>query len=320
MSLREQRFRIERFPSGRQPDQSLLTISRRDNEAIGANAGKYTVAYREHVSNSRQFILDSATGLTGKAILFGMGQGIDIPLEDLARQFKELVVVDIDESTTARRLLTLDPDLQEKFTLIIEDLSGMLLTLGNEFAAVERRVVSLPSFLSSMAEVFKGLEPALPDFGKDYSFASSSLVTTQLASQPHIGLSTRAKEKFSLSGGMVQGLEAIDYFTSLTSLAERLQVNHIDLIKGCLLPDGRAYYSDTVAEVATAINPLTQEVVMVGDWKLMVQPNLLNHDIPGRFDILEEREWLWDRIPPTMRNLGSVFSVLALNLQPVVRS
>lgn len=319
MDRQEQKFRTVRFPSGKQPDRALLERFQQENNGIKTNARKYSTAYREHTNNSSRFILDSAVGIRGKAIILGMGQGIDIPVEDLAKQFDELLVVDIDESTSARKLGTLDPDLQRRFTLVVEDLTGMLVTLGSRLKLAESQAFSLQLFLSSMAKVWKDMDPVLPNFGQDYSFVCSSLLTTQLASQPHLRFSAIVVQKFDLASGMIHGREALDYFTSLTTLANRLHTDHLDLIRGSLLPNGRAYYADTIAETATIMNPLTGEVLMAGDWKIMAQPHLVNYEIPQRFTVLEEREWLWNRKPPTLSSRGSTFSVLAFNLKPLVK-
>lgn len=69
------------------------------SEAIDmrGRARRYSGAWRNHLENSRSFILGSAgsCGAKDKAVIFGSGLLLDCPLADLSSLFREIVLMDV---------------------------------------------------------------------------------------------------------------------------------------------------------------------------------------------------------------------------------
>ncbi|HEY4037101.1 MAG TPA: hypothetical protein VGL94_24355 [Ktedonobacteraceae bacterium] len=60
-----------------------------------------------------------------EALLFGAGNGLDTPLQEIASEFRHVTVVEVNRESTENAIRQLPQDLQEKFTLVVADITGI---------------------------------------------------------------------------------------------------------------------------------------------------------------------------------------------------
>ena len=80
----------------------------------------------EHINKSEEAILDSAKialgrvpeGQSKKALLLGVGNALDIPLQELVEKFDRLTIVELDRESTENAIKQLSPSLQAKIKLV----------------------------------------------------------------------------------------------------------------------------------------------------------------------------------------------------------
>ncbi len=92
--------------------------------AIGARQRRCRAAWAEHLSRSRQAILDAARNAPGRrtALVLGSGPLLDVPLAELAARFHSVILVDALHPLTAR----LEARRHANVELVTADLTGAL--------------------------------------------------------------------------------------------------------------------------------------------------------------------------------------------------
>ena len=92
--------------------------------AIGARHRRCRAAWAGHLIRSRQAILDAARSAPGRsaALILGSGLLLDVPLKELARQFRRVILVDALQPLTAR----LQARRYANVELVTADLTGVL--------------------------------------------------------------------------------------------------------------------------------------------------------------------------------------------------
>lgn len=92
--------------------------------AIGARHRRCRAAWAEHLTRSRQAILDAARGIPGQrtAVILGSGPLLDVPLAELSARFRSLILVDALHPLTAR----LQARHHTNVELVTADLTGTL--------------------------------------------------------------------------------------------------------------------------------------------------------------------------------------------------
>jgi len=100
-------YRITIDPSVVGVPQNLLAWYRERNVTMLANSKRFATEYQEHIDQTKQNILATATravenvpaGQSKTALLFGVGNCMDILLEQLAQQFDSLTLVELDRNS-----------------------------------------------------------------------------------------------------------------------------------------------------------------------------------------------------------------------------
>ena len=77
----------------------------RELRQLGSRRKRCQAAWRPHLEHTRSLILEAAdlSGATGRALILGSGLLFDIPVAELSRRFREVVLVDIVHLWTARK-------------------------------------------------------------------------------------------------------------------------------------------------------------------------------------------------------------------------
>ncbi len=182
-----------------------------------------------HFSNSQREILEASNGLTGTALILGVGPADDIPLEALARQFNHVHLVDCYRSSMEEAVNQLPIDLQAKCILHEVDLTG----------TVFKTAKLIPTFINdipypSHQQFVKRIKESLNEriaatFAEKASFVCSSMLSSQLKRSDHF---EKASQSF--------------YGESIPMIREllTLPILHISDLRNWVTDEGRVYYSD----------------------------------------------------------------------------
>jgi hypothetical protein len=188
----------------------VLAASRKTNKEIAEHNARFEAAHSKHLANSKREILQTATialervpeGQPKKALLLGVGNGLDTPLRELAEKFDQLTLVELDKESTEEAIKQLSPELQKKCMLVVADVTGIVGELCKEIKD-QVNTSDLPQKLvdtlaEKTNEAKKKVTESTPDLGTDYAFASSQLVLSQLSTTPHDYIRNTMKDKFGI--------------------------------------------------------------------------------------------------------------------------
>ncbi|MDP3941089.1 MAG: hypothetical protein Q8Q49_02140 [bacterium] len=313
-------YQFSEFPSGKRISADAAIFYQRMNASIAERTALYLGYYQNHIDESRTRIMQAAEGLQGRALIVGLGVGIDIPLEQITTQFDEVTILDLDEHATRKRLASLPENLQEKCHLVIDDLTGITGDYTAAIMAAATHADRLPDFLEEAESISRAASPQPYQTPGQYDFITSSLITTQLVSQLHDYTEKNAKERYGISGLPATDL-TFPYLLALTHLTTRAQSAYLRFLLQSCKPDGKIYYSDTVSQILLARDPQTQSVSRTSDHLVMVaEPEQFNQEMLLLFDTQPLGNWVWYQKPPSQAVLfptqGAAFSVEALTISP----
>lgn len=304
---------------------------RTSNEYITDLAARSDQEYRSHFAQNKSQILSCARGLTGEALILGLGNGDDIPLHELACQFDRITVIDIDLAGMQKAIAKLSPDLQHKFIPVQKDLTGILPFLSER---LENLNVPQDESLAAVAEIIHesiALKPPLSS-SKKYHFVVSSMLTTQLFSQMHAYIMEVLPKKYpSLK---VNEQSCPNFTNSIETLMKHVCCAHMENLSDWTLPDGKIYYADTThAEVIEIEFGLLNSG---SETRAVIMPKLVNklQALPNEDLVInieriftraqEDRSWTWRTLAPTLTATpyprcvrpGNQMTVVARCLQP----
>lgn len=110
--------------------------------AIAARHRRLHHAWKEHLERSRRFVLWSAANCPGqnKAVILGSGGLFDVPLGDLAEDFREVVLVDIFHPPAVIAWAQQYPNVE----LVEADLTGLVDDLAEGTVPAEPPLAEIP--------------------------------------------------------------------------------------------------------------------------------------------------------------------------------
>lgn len=311
-------YKIEIFPSGKTLPASALAFYRRSNAALIDKHTSHVQEWADHIKSSRDFITQTAIDSRSRALLFGVENATDIPLEALAEQFDQLTLVEVDQDSVVAAVEALPIKSQEKVKIIIDDLTG---ALGGMTAQLEQVVQtgSFMRFLNQADSVVKKHHPTDFKIDDGYSFVCSSLVLTQFASQLYDQMRLMVAQAYAGSEIRPE-TGGLSLLVDLTAFAKECQEKHLNLLRRSVASNGRIYLADTFSEVYLACDPLTQQVYPTSQPMEMFDTGLLAQQLLDRFTLNQEKGWVWYRERPpkaiSQPTKGSVFQVRAFSLNP----
>lgn len=156
----------------------------REHEAIATRHARVRAAWAPHLAASRQAILEAAARCPrrDRALVIGAGDCLDVPVAELADQFRELILADIVTSVEVRRW-------ERKFPGRVRglnwDASGALASL----AAVQARVEP-----HEAPEIFSQADPGPPPGGEPDFIVSANCIS-QLGLVPGHSLPACAQDQ-----------------------------------------------------------------------------------------------------------------------------
>lgn len=273
----------------------MLKLFGSDNKILADALETEGAAWEPHIANSRAAILSAARGLGGTALVLGLGNGMDEPLEALATQFDKVIAVDLNLEGMKMRQGQLPDDLRKKCELRQGDLSGVLgyfseradAVLSGERSRLESGLTDLLASVSRMAEA--ATVPVLEGLKAD--FICSSLVLSQLPYFFQRYIEDRLEEREPLLGArLIYGSEAVR--SAIMGLGLTLQKKHAEALRQAVKPSGRVYFSDTFAQVPRGGRPLP----------MLAERHLLR-ELGERFELAPVERWKWARAPQVSFNV-----------------
>ncbi len=311
------------------PTEGIIAEFQKQNRGLREWLVRYAAEYQGHIQRSRDLILEGAQGLSGTALLLGLGNGMEYTpegLEKLANQFERIVVVDIDEEGVRTTLRELDQylvekgrsPLSQKFVVRVEDLSGVLADFSIRVEEIVK-TSALPEYaVAQLIKLIQSLEIRNIDLSSyQASYVVSSLVMTQLASFIYQYSHNLFSKKF---GPNI--LNNHSFLAALNRLATELPSRHIQQLARWVQPQGRVYLSDTLAEIRMQRYWTGQ--ILQGNPMVMLGTDILEREVEKKFDY-QVRPWIdgktfweWERVPvgTSTGSQGSKFVVGAMVLKP----
>lgn len=200
--------------------------------------------WQPHVENSRRRILEAAALSQGHAtaLVLGAGNCTEIPLEELAKTFDEVVLVDLDDASMSAAAEDLPDELIPKVRLQVADVT--------RFAApLMRRLLAAVDQSETVDQAFEKINETLSGLGADDTppklpaadLVISSLVLSELHRYPLNYAARLVRDKFGKRLSSWQGYES--FRARLQQLALR---DHAGLLAGSFRRGGAVYFADTI--------------------------------------------------------------------------
>jgi hypothetical protein len=201
--------------------------------------------WQPHLENSRRRILEAAAKCERRttALILGAGNCTEIPLEELARRFDGVILVDLDDESMAAAVEELPDELIPKVQLRVEDVTTFA-------ASLMRRLWQSVAASGAAGQAFERIEQALdereplssPFQLPEADLVVSSLVLSELHRYPLNYADRLVRDKFG---------ERLTAWQGYGSFRDRLQAialrDHAGLLARSCRRGGVVYFADTVA-------------------------------------------------------------------------
>jgi hypothetical protein len=201
--------------------------------------------WQPHVANSNRRILEAASLCERRttALVLGAGNCTEIPLEELAGSFEQVVLADLDEASMTAAVEDLPDELIPKVRVSVGDVTRFAAPLMQGLLrAVETSETAEQAF-ERIEKVLSGLEtddtpPTLPEA----DLVVSSLVLSELHRYPLNYAARLVRDKFGKRLAAWDGYER--FRGELQQVALR---DHVRLLAAVCRRGGAVYFADTIA-------------------------------------------------------------------------
>lgn len=285
------------------PREILAACAEMNREIVEVNS-EFKEAHAPHLAKSKQEILQTAIvaldrapqGELKKALLLGVGNGLDIPLQELAEKFDHLTVVELDRESTENAIKQLPPELQKKFRLVVADITG----ISGEFCQglQDNTNISKPMDFFIAAEnitnnIVSRAAENIPNVGNDYAFVCSHLVLSQLAVIPEYSIQNTVSGKLGMELYSIPDDVKANFPASHQNLIKSLQREHIRYLAKSVTPLGTVHLADTYAQLVYTSPTQRPDVVP------MVIPKSIDPVIKVNFTPMKEKttDWIFNHTP-----------------------
>jgi hypothetical protein len=272
------------------PDISKRTAARLALDGTGRGLDRLQREYRSgweaHARENRRFVLSAMERARGTnlAVVVGGARAYDIPLDDIARRFARVIVVDVCDDVAPRGISTERFDVTGTYNQFVTEV-GAIVARSRDESDAERHLDELVSSYDVPATAVRLCgEEVEPDF------VVSSMVLTQLG-VPFKSFVARA---FQDRGFEPKRVAEGPLASSLSALACRVEQHHIAAL--LRIPKLAVLTSD-VSETPVTFDP-RGELVHVGASRTQLSVESLLDRLPSDRRPVDEGAWDWLRIVP----------------------
>ena len=227
------------------PAQTPDEFFQRAGAALSAAEQRYQDYWSPHVEKSHERILQSAKLAKehSRAVVLGAGSCREIPLEGLAQQFEQVVLVDLDEQSMREAVGRLSSELQDKVEIRVSDITSFAQPMMERVERAVKETRSAEEAFDRLATIYDtvsqfGAGPKLPKA----DLLISSLVLAELPRYPRTYADHLIQNKFRVRLSTwekhVQAQERLEQFVVR---------DHVALLAGLSKPGGVVYFADAIA-------------------------------------------------------------------------
>ena len=233
----------------------------------------------EHARRHKAFLLDAAARVERPrlAVVLGAGKAYDLPLEELARRFERVVLVDIDAEAMAASSAAAvgDAKLRARLELRPMDVTGVTAQLARGIGAALDSAAPEAAMEALCGSYRLASRPRLA--GESADLLVSGMVLSQLG-LPKLAAKRLFEQRF---GKISAAFEA-----AWDGLERRLQQDHVDAL---------------CEEAALAV--LTSDVVhhSGGESWSVIGAERLEARLPPHLEVLTKTSWTWQRVRGQVR-------------------
>ena len=310
-------YEIEVHPSTKSIPGEVLKYFENMNKSILDQNSEYKELQAVHLAKSRQEILQTAEiacgrapeGQPKKALLLGVGNALDIPLQELAERFDHLTVVELDRTSAEQAIKKLSPDLQPKIKLVVADISGVAGEICNQIENIVDNSDSQTKFFKRATKAINDIKgkvtKSVPNFESGHAFVCSQLVLSQLLCDSELYIHDIAKNKY---GELYN--ESHDFRQEIENLRLLVHKAHINFLASSVIPQGTVHFADTFINYGRVANTFIDRKL-----ELMYNAKDVNKVIEAKFKQMKELTcWVFDQHKKL--RLG----VMSYRLEPKVSS
>ncbi|HEY7122887.1 MAG TPA: hypothetical protein VH540_02945 [Ktedonobacterales bacterium] len=278
-----------------------------------------------HLEAIRTLILEALTrqgpGQLARVAILGAGACTELPLEEIARQAEEVVLVDLDEFALQQARRQLPGQLQGRARLVIADITGGVSQNLEQKLMAQRWQALLAqgqaAVLEAAARCLERCEvPQPPELAElrpgRCNFVISSLVVTQLWSYPLLDLTDLFNTLHPALAGQQHQHPAPG--PTIERFKERIAQGHLLLLARLLRPMGTAVL---IAEDEGRLVPQTGQEAQHLDAPLPLLPINFSQLVEGVFSpVSAPRGWEWISDLPSAVRPGRTYHVTGWVLAP----
>jgi len=264
-------------------------------DAIASEYGRY---WQPHLTESRRLIR-SATRFVerrGTALVLGAGKCREIPLQQLARDFNHVVLVDLDLASMREAVELIPEPLRHKVEIRVSDIT----TFTRSFVLAAQRIISTAKDIEDaetrLADLYLNLNDLvrIPDLPRA-DFVVSSLVLAELARYPNSYVAQLFSQKFGSKISTWKNYEELR-----SNLFNFTIEDHAQLLARVTVPTGVVYFADT-----TVRGP-DLSMVSRGERKKVLQELVIHFERDGVFRKIQARPEVWNIFDNLFRKLCAI--------------
>ena len=211
---------------------------------IAAAQLEYEEYWKPHIEQSRRGILEAARLVRkpGTALVLGASQCREIPLEELARTFDRVVLVDLDAESMSEAVASLPEALQRRVDIRVSDVTSFAQPLMEATARIVEQARTAAAAFTALGSLYDRIEtlrrfPELPQA----DLVVSSLVLSELVRYPSTYTAQLVKEKFGADLAEWRGYGAL-----WRKLRAHAAEDHGEMLVRLGRPESVVYFADTV--------------------------------------------------------------------------
>ena len=234
----------ELIPGERSRANDLHEFFRDAGRNISAAQSEYEEYWKPHIEQSRRGILEAARLVPepGTALVLGAGECHEVPLQELARMFDRVVLVDLDEASMSSAVARLPEPLRRGVDILVSDVTSFAEPLMEATANIVDRAQTASLAFTELESLYGliGAQRRFPDLPQA-DLVVSSLVLSELARYPSTYTAQLLREKFGSELAEWRGYGAL--WRNLRAFASE---DHAEMLARLSAPGAVVYFADTV--------------------------------------------------------------------------